>query len=436
MAATARAAAMTDLAPADPDTPLPAPRVRTVAVATPAALSPADGLPGAPPARRPTATETTLAPRLRPLLRPAKYYLGSRLVVWAAALVAGLMFPTLNPVRSLGSIWDGRWYLSIAQYGYPHRMYQEGLGSRWGFFPAFPAAIRIVAEVTRLSLPDAAVLAAFVFGLTATVAIWLAVREVFGERLADRATLLFVFFPLSCMLSFAYTEGLFLTAAAGALYALQRRWWITAALCACVAGLTRNAGAVVILCVLVVALPASWRERRLRPAAAAALAPLGLASFMAYSWAMVGTPLAFLTSERFWQGQHFVWFMTPVNALLALVTDSAHGLHLVQAAWCTAAVVSVYFGVVCLLALSRARRVPAAWWLYTLGTVAIAFSAYYTQSIPRYTLVAFPLFVAVGWKLRAASRAALTVAFGCLQGVVTVVFLIGVVHPMSPPFVP
>lgn len=425
---------MTDLAEVARGASLPASDERTI-VTSPDDPITADVSVGTRPPTPAPGTRSTAA-RWRPLLRPAKYYLGSRLVVWAAALVAGLMFPALNPVRSLGSIWDGRWYLLIAQHGYPHRMYQEGLGSRWAFFPAFPAAIRAVAEVTRLSLPDAAVLAAFVFGLTATVAVWLAVREVFGERLANRATLLFAFFPLSCMLSFAYTEGLFLTAAAGALYALQRRWWITAALFACLAGLTRNTGAVVILCVLVVAIPAAWRERRLRPAVAAALAPLGLVSFMAYGWAMVGTPLAFLTSERFWQGQHFVWFMTPVNALLSLVTVSAHGLHLAQAAWCTAAVVFVYFGVVCLLALSRARRVPAVWWLYTLGTVAIAFSAFYSQSIPRYTMVAFPLFVAIGWKLRTVSRTALIAAFGCLQGVLTVIFLIGVVHPMSPPFVP
>ena len=376
------------------------------------------------------------APRWRPLLRPVRYYLASRLLVLGAALVAGLMYPSLDIVRSFGSVWDGRWYLLIAQHGYPDRMYQEGLGSRWAFFPAFPAVIRGVAEATRLSLPDAAFLAAFVFGLTGTVAVWLVVRETFGPRVADRATLLLVFFPLSCILSFAYTEGLFLTVAAGTLYALQRRWWITAGLLACVAGLTRNTGAVVILCVLVVAFQTAWRERRLRPLVAAAIAPLGLAAFMAYSWAMVRTPFAFLTSQRFWQGQHFVWFSEPVRALAALLTLSVHGLTLAQAAFCTAAVVFVYVGVVCLLSLSRERRVPLSWWVYTVGTIAVAFSAYFTNSIPRYTLVAFPLFVGIAWKARSVTRTALLVGFASLQGVLTVVFLTGVVHPVTPPFFP
>jgi uncharacterized membrane protein HdeD (DUF308 family) len=188
--------------------------------------------------------------------------------------------------------------------------------------------------------------------------------------------------------------------------------------------------------VVAVAVHAAWRERRLRPALAAAIAPLGLLGFMAYSWAMVGSPLAFQSSERFWQGQHFVWFMTPVHTLLALVTFSARGLSLAQAASCTAAVVFVYVGVVCLLALSRTRRVPASWWLYTVGTVAVALSAYYPNSIPRYTMVAFPLFVGIAWKLRPAAYRVVLVLFGCLQGVLTFVLLTGVVHPISPPFVP
>ena len=389
---------------------------------------------------QPAATPAPAPPlrtRLRPLLRPSGYYLASRLLVWAAAVVAAVIYPRLDLVRTFGSIWDGRWYLLIAQHGYPHRMYQEGMGTRWAFFPAFPAAIRAVAEITRLSLPASAVLAALVFGLTATLAIWLAARQVLGDRVADHTALLFVFFPLSCILSFAYTEGLFLTAAAGCLYALGRRLWITAALLACLAGLTRNTGIVVVLCVLVVALPAAWRERTLRPLAAAALAPLGLGAFMAYSWAMVGTPLAFVTSERFWQGQHFVWFMTPVRAVVSVVTLQARGLTLLQTALCAAAVVFAYIGVVLLLALTRAARtVPASWWLYTMGSLGLAFSAYFSNSIPRYTLLAFPLLAAIAWKVRPTTRGVLVVAMGSLEAVLTVLFLIGLVHPLSPPVVP
>jgi hypothetical protein len=399
-------------------------------------LTGATAAPATGPATAPTSAPP-LAARWRPLLRPSAYYLASRLVVWGAAAVAAVLYPRLDLVRTFGSIWDGRWYLLIAEHGYPGRLYQEGMGSRWAFFPAFPAVIRAVAEVTRLSLPASAALAACVFGLTATLAIWLAVRQVLGDVVADRTALLFVFFPLSCVLSFAYTEGLFLTAAAGCLYALSRRWWITAALLACLAGLTRNTGLVVVLCVLVVAVPAAWRGRELRPLVAAALAPLGFVSFMLFSWAMVGTPLAFVASERFWQGQHFVWFEAPIRAVVSVLTLSTRGLTLLQTALCAAAVVFAYIGVVCLLALTRrVRAVPVSWWLYTVGSLGLAFSAYFANSIPRYTMVAFPLLAALAWKLRPMTRGALVVCMGSLEAVLTVLFLIGLVHPMSPPVIP
>ncbi len=386
------------------------------------------------------------ATRLRPLLRPAAYYVASRVAVLAAALVATTIYPRLRLVQSMGSLWDGRWYLKIAEHGYPHQLVNEGNGSRWAFFPAFPAAVRALAEVTRLSLPDAAFVAAFVFGLTSALAIWLAVQEVFGSRLADRTVLLYVFCPTAYILSMAYTEGLFLTAAAACLFALSRRYWLTAALCACVAGLTRNTGAVLVLAVVVTALPAAWRGRSLRPAVAAAVAPLGLASFTAYSWAMVGTPVAFLTSERFWQGQHFIWFMTPLEGLVAAVGQGPGGQTFVPDAMAGAALI---LGCVGIWLLDRMGRpggatlvgggritIPASWWVYTIGALLAAYSAYFTDSIPRYTMAAFPLFVAFAWALPRRMDAAVVGVMACLQGALLIAVLSIAVHPVLVPLVP
>jgi hypothetical protein len=387
---------------------------------------------------------TELAARARPLLRPTAYYLLSRLAVLGAALIATSMFRKLRLVEAMGSVWDGRWYLMIAQHGYPDRLFNEGVGSRWAFFPAFPAAVRALAEITRLSLPDAAVVAAFGFGLTSALAIWLAVREVFGARLADRAVLLYVFCPTAYALSLAYTEGLFLTAAAACLFALSRRYWITAALCACVAGLTRNAGAVVVLAVLVTAVPAAWRGRAWRPAAAAVIAPLGLACFMAYGWSMVGTPLAFLSAERFWHGQHFVWFMTPIEALIAAIHLGPHGITFLPDAMAGAALVLGFVGLWLLDRMTRnghgvdrpAVTLPTSWWVYTIGVLLVAYSAYFTDSIPRYTMAAFPLFVAFAWKLPRAMEGAVIGLLACLQGALLVAVLVSAVHPLVAPIVP
>ena len=364
--------------------------------------------------------------------------------MFVAALVATSFIPKLRIIQTMGTAYDGRWYLKIAQHGYPGRLYQEGQGSRWAFFPGFPAAVRALSAVTRLSLPDAAIVAAFVFGLTSALAIWLAVREVFGARLADRAVLLYVFCPTAYVLSLAYTEGLFLTAAAGCLFALSRRYWITAALCACAAGLTRNSGIAVVLAVLVVALPGAWRERAWRPAVAAVIAPLGIAAFMAYGWAMVGTPVAFLSAERFWQGQHFVWFVTPVGALLATLHEGPGGTTFLINAMAGLALILGFAGIWLLDRLSRTLRtaggaiasVPASWWVYTVGALLIAYSAFFANSIPRYTMAAFPLFVAFAWKLPRSMESAVVGVLACLQAALLIAVLSSAVHPSAIPFLP
>ncbi len=386
-----------------------------------------------------------LAGRCRPLARPVAYYLGSRAAMFVVAAVVAALHSKVRLVQTLGTIFDGHWYLSIAQHGYPHQLVNEGDGSRWAFFPAFPLAVRALADVTRLSLPSAAVAAALALGLTASVAIFLAVREVCGERLANRAVLLFVCAPTAYVLSLGYGEGLFLTAAAGCLFALSRRSWVAAGLWACLAGCSRNAGIVVIVVVVAAALPVAWRQRSWRAAVGAALAPLGLAAFMAYSWLRVGTPLAFVTSERFWRGQHFVWFRTPVLALVAALRHGPAASGFVPDALAGAALVLGFVGLWWLDQMTRRlgvaaggneAAVPASWWIYTGGTLLVAFSAYFVDSIARYAMVAFPLFVAFAWKLPRRWTWPVTGVLVCTQAALFVTVLSSVWHPGPMPLVP
>jgi hypothetical protein len=402
-----------------------------------------DAAPGPAPAPAP-------GRRVSPLWRPAGYYLATRVVVYLTAAVTAAFNRQLHVVSTFGSIWDGRWYIRIAQHGYPHQLVSEGVGNRWAFFPAFPALVRGVAVVTRLPLADAAAATAFVLGLTATLAIWLALREVVGTTLADRATLLFVCCPTAYVLSLGYTEGLFLTAAALSLFALSRRMWVTAGLCACVAGLTRNTGIAVIAAVILTTLAAAWRGRALRPLAGAALAPLGLAGFMAYGWFMVGTPVAFLSSERFWQGQHFVWFVTPLEAIVGALHQGPGGVTFMPDAMAGTALV---LGLLGIWLLDRMRRapdllpatgpvaagssiIPLSWWVYTVGALLVAYSAYFTDSIPRYTMAAFQLFAAIAWKLPARIVGVVAALLVCMQAALLVAVLTIALHPMAVPLVP
>ena len=367
---------------------------------------------------------------LGPLVRPCGYYLASRVAVLFAALASQWLVPRIHPWRLLGTGWDGSWYTKIAQYGYPHHIFNEDDGSRWAFFPGFPAAIRGTHILTGLSYADAGVLAGTVLGLTSAIAVWLAIREVFGSVVADRSVLVYVFFPAAYVLSMAYSEGLFITAAAGCLFALSRRYWITASLLAVVGSLTRNFGVLLFVCVAVAAIPCIVRQHQRRPLVALMISPLGFVGWLAYSWHMTGTPLAFLKAEQIWGDSHFVWFTAPISAVSRLVTTHDFSMGADVLAAC-----GFLFAYVGLSILWRTRRegvsVPLHWWVFTVGSVLAMASPSSEQGILRYSLVAFPLFAAFAWKIRPTWEGAIAGTMGFMQGALALVIFVEALHPFT-----
>ncbi len=80
--------------------------------------------------------------------------------------------------------------------------------------------------------------------------------------------------------------------------------------------------------------------------------------------------------------------------------------------------------------------VPASWWVYTVGVLLIGYSAYFSDSIPRYTMAAFPLFVAFAWKLPRSMVGAVVGLMACLQCALLVATLTAIVHPLVVPLIP
>ena len=366
-----------------------------------------------------------------PLARPCMSYVLSRVAILFAALGAKWISPKLHLFNALTVGWDGKWYQLIAQHGYPGRIVNEGHGSRWAFFPGWPLLIRGTVGATHLSYTQATVFLSFAIGLTSAIAVWLAVREVFGQVVADRAVLLYVFFPASFVLSLGYSEGLFITACGVCLYALSRRYWLTAALAAVVGGLTRDFGVALIACVVVAAGHAFLATRKTRPLVAVMVAPLGLALWMWYSWSRVGTPVAFLHAERFWGSGHFVWFTTPFLAVFDLV-GHPQALEQGQVVMCVLGVAFAYVGIV-LLAKARDKgiSIPTSWWVFTVFSTLAVLSSYEPDSVLRYSMVVITAYGAYAWQMRPAWEGRVVGMLGMAQGMLMVVALLGSQHPHS-----
>jgi Gpi18-like mannosyltransferase len=179
-------------------------------------------------------TSTTVA--IRSGIPP---YLVSRLLlgIAAAIVIASLPGRSIGPT-TVFTTWDSQWYLSIAEHGYVPDQgavrpngpagADTSVDGAVAFFPMYPMAVAALGALIPIGTDDVAIGAAILFGAAATIAYAKLARGLRGSEEADRAVLLFCFFPRAFVLSLAYPEGLLILFACVCLLQLQRRAWVLA----------------------------------------------------------------------------------------------------------------------------------------------------------------------------------------------------------------
>jgi hypothetical protein len=342
-----------------------------------------------------TPDQATVTPVRRFLtlsLRPVLLYLASRAGMLLVA--SATSSDTHQPLSKSLTAWDSFWYLSIASGGYVRHI-PPGHGnpaqSDLGFFPLIPLLTWVTHEVTRFGVSVSGLLTTFVLGLGAAVAVWWMLRDVFGQKGADRGTALVFFSPGALVLSLVYTEAATVLLVACALMALRRGRWVVAGLCAAVATTADPVGIAVVVPCVVAAVLAIRDRREWRSLWAPLLAPLGVVSFFSYLWVHTGSPLEYFKAQRAgWQGgtyfngipgslDHLVthWFADPDYAVKGVSAIVAVGLLV------------IFF---------RARP-PATWVGYVIAVLAFGAISPIIGVTPRLLLRGFPLLGVVGAKL-------------------------------------
>jgi hypothetical protein len=333
----------------------------------------------------------------------------SRLLVLAAALVAtagsdpgaGPWPPIPGPhvalLRALGR-WDGAWYIDMAQHGYHHVNIPPGGDASYAFFPFYPWLIRAESWLTHGSPLVIALLLATVLGGVGALLIWVLTAQAFDERIAYRAATLFCFFPGSFVLSMAYTEGLTIAAAAGAILALTRRRWVLAGALGAVAAMTRPTAAVLIVVAGWSAVAAWRRGAGARPFVAPALTTAGAATVVVYQWVLTGHPFEWLHVEQVTWHDHSGFTVDIVHRFENWVQTGILGFgvgDLNDPVWAGGFVLAL-IGAWLLVR----RRLPAELTIYGFGALLFAVSSFNVGPRPRPLLLAFPVIIAAAASVR------------------------------------
>jgi hypothetical protein len=130
------------------------------------------------------------------------------------------------------SNWDGQWYRSIAENGYPlhlPRVDGDVAPSEWAFSAGYPFIVRLCMAMLRIDFPLAASIVSLACAATAVTLLYSLVRDRMDDYAATTLVLALCCFPSAPVLQVAYTESLALLLVALALRALARReygWFV------------------------------------------------------------------------------------------------------------------------------------------------------------------------------------------------------------------
>ena len=345
------------------------------------------------PANPDTVAERPRAGRAQRLAAAARYA-APAMLGYAAVRLIGLVLLWwwadgwgLGVLDRLDSRADADWLTALAQRGYDQQIPLGPDGapapSNLAFFPLYPGLMRLVAEVSPLSLPVAGLLVSWVAGLLAAWGIFRVGDHLYGRRAGILLAVLWGVLPHAVVQSMAYTETLFTALAAWSLYALLTRHWLTAAALCVLAGLTRSTALALIAAIGIGAAHAAWQRRDgWRPYAAAVIAPLGWLAYIGWVGQRLGRVDGWFEVQRYWSSSFDGGRYTLRHAREVLVDDNA-SIVLYVVTFVLAASVALLFA---------AHRQPLPVLVYSLALVVITLGgAGYYHSKARFLLPAFTL---------------------------------------------
>jgi hypothetical protein len=282
--------------------------------------------------------------------------------------------------------WDADQYLKLAKFGYVTT-------SNWKawFYPLYPWCVRVVAFFNGNYLVSALIVS-FVALLVAAVLLRRLVMVDFSEKIALRSVWFFLIFPTAYFLHAPYTESLFLALALGSILAArQDRWWVAGTLGA-FAWMTRANGLVLLPTLAAEAAYQCWKTKRWNWRWAwIALVPIGFAVYLFLNWRVTGDPFTAFRMRSKMSYTSFDWPWRGLRGALGIMMGwKAGDAEMVG----TQEFVFGMIGLICaIVSWIKLRPVYA---IYMTVNWLLFASVTFLESMPRYTLTMFPIFILFG----------------------------------------
>ena len=287
----------------------------------------------------------------------------------------------IHPWLEIWNRWDSVHYLHLAQFGY------TASGWKAWFYPLFPWCVRFVAYLSGDYLVSALIVSGAAL-LAAAVLLRRLVQIDYSPAAALRAVWFLLIFPTAYFLHIGYTESLFLALAIGSFLAARRqRWWLAGVLAA-LSCMTRANGVVLLPTLGVEAAHQFWATKRWNWRWLwIAIVPAGFGVYLLLNWHVTGDPFTAFRMRKTISVTSMAWPWVGIRGAIDSLHRAPSEAEMVGAQ-------ELYFavlGLICVIASwIKLRPIYATWitgnWLLFTGVT-------FMESVPRYTLTMFPIFM-------------------------------------------
>jgi hypothetical protein len=296
--------------------------------------------------------------------------------------------PPLSILMNQFYHWDSLHYMSIVSNGYVSQGENQ---VNIVFFPLYPFLTKLItfnSSFTNLS----ALLTSNVSSIIAAVYLFKLTKLDFNTDTAKRAVLYMFIFPTAFFLSAIYPEGLFLALTIASFYYARTDKWPLAGSLSLFAALTRIGGIILFPTLLLEYLhKKQWKPKKIDLNIFwITLSLVGFLIYLNINNQVLGNPLSFMNIERTNWHQIF-------NPLLGF-QDALHRSILGGFPQNVYGSVQILFAVLALMAVIACflLRFRLSYNVYMLLTWLLCVSTSFWNSIPRYVIAMFPMFVLLG----------------------------------------
>lgn len=355
------------------------------------------------------------------------FFIFSVFIIWRLFLVIpeflGNRFLAQHPGYIGSTVWanfDGVHYLLISVFGY--RQFEQA------FFPVFPLFIRFISSTFNILPLDSAILVVSISLLGSLFLFFKLIRLDFSESIAKWSVLFFLLFPTSFFLGSIYTESLFLFFVFLSFYSARKKKWFFASISAGIASGIRLVG-IFILPALILEYIISKKNIKslnfkdfINFISILLLSPLGLFSYMFFLWKNYSDPLLFLHLQPGFGANRSGGDIILLPQVIYRYIKIFLTIPITNHDFWIALLELIIFLLFMIILIVFWRNIRPSYLLFSLSSILLPTLTGTLSSVPRYVLVAFPVFIIFAIIKKKLYKVLLLIIFISLLSLLTMYF--------------